>query len=443
MKKYFLAAVLFSAAFLPPFLISCGKKTVMPFSPLITQTFTASPTDTPVFSPTNTPTATPTLTVSPTATETLNTLFTPTFTVTPTVTPDFAFGGLDADYAYSIAASPDGGFLMAGQTRSFGAGGSDILLYKISASGAYEWHAVHGGTDNDGAYSVIPSASGGYIVAGFTQSSGSGLADAYIMKTDAFGGKIWERTVGGADYDFAEDVLETADGSIYAAGAYRSGNYNALLFKLDASGSPVWSYTYGGTQLEMAHSLCENYTGGFIIAGEYNSFTSSYHYIASVNSAGILEWSKNGTTLYSRIYCIRKDPDGVNFIAAGEESVTGSNYNMMLAKFDPLGNIIWKTFFGGTAYDTGKSVIPLPDGYIITGETASFGGGSQFYVVRTDLNGALLWQRSYGGADFDTAYDITQAAGGYVLCGRTFSFGFGSPGDLYYIKIDASGAPVW
>ena len=116
---------------------------------------------------------------------------------------------------------------------------------------------------------------------------------------------------------------------------------------------------------------------------------------------------------------------------------------MALFKLDASGNLIWKKYFGGTGYDTGKKVIPLSDGYIITGETASFGSGSQFYVVRTDLNGNLLWQKNYGGADFDTAYDITLSPGGYVFCGRTFSYGYGSPGDLYYMKIDSAGGVLW
>jgi hypothetical protein len=422
----------------------CKKSVVIPFSPLITKTSTPTKTNTPIYSPTITPTNTPTYTATPSLTETLNLSFTTTFTPTVTITPRNGFGGLDADYAYDIASSPDNGYLLAGQTRSFGAGGSDIYLLKINQNGQYQWDVEFGGALNDSAYSIIPCSTGGYLISGFNQSSSvsPNIACAYAMKVDDSGGFLWDVLIPGTDTGIAESIIEAPDKSVYVAGSKRTGNYDFLLFKLDPAGALLWQMTYTLGGFDMCHAMTPNYTGGYLLAGE----TASYPYYAllDVNSAGVKNWSKIGTTMYTRISSISKTQDGSGYIAAGEQYTYSTNFNLMLIKFDPSGNLLWTRTFGGAAYDTGKSVIALADGYIITGETASFSTDSQIYVVRTDLDGNLMWQSNYGGFDFDSAYSIINGTdNGYVFCGRTFSYGYGSPGDLFVMKIDSTGGISW
>ncbi|MFZ8833901.1 MAG: T9SS type A sorting domain-containing protein, partial [Candidatus Caldipriscus sp.] len=97
------------------------------------------------------------------------------------------YGGINWDFAQSVQQTSDGGYIMAGYTYSFGAGGSDIFLIKTDASGNVQWAKTYGGTNNERAYSVRQTSDGGYIVAGWTYSFGAGDWDIFLIKTDANG----------------------------------------------------------------------------------------------------------------------------------------------------------------------------------------------------------------------------------------------------------------
>jgi hypothetical protein len=97
------------------------------------------------------------------------------------------YGGINWDFAQSVQQTSDGGYIMAGYTYSFGAGGSDIFLIKTDASGNVQWAKTYGGTNNERAYSVRQTSDGGYIVAGWTFSFGAGNGDLFLIKTDANG----------------------------------------------------------------------------------------------------------------------------------------------------------------------------------------------------------------------------------------------------------------
>jgi hypothetical protein len=431
-----IAAVLISA---------CNKRKIIPFEPLITATLTASATNTPVCSATITPTITMTFTVTPTFTNTRDISLTDTFTPTPTNGPGSHYGGFDMDYANSIANAPDGGYVLAGMTRSMGMGQSDIYLVKIDQNGQHIWDKLYGGPNNDVASAIIPSISGGYIVAGYTQSYGdpSGYPDGYIMKIDANGDCVWTRTVGSIDYDFLEAVSEAGDGSLYAAGSTRSptNNYDFFLVKLDPSGNVIWQKSYGNGSLEMAHSITSDYSGGYVMAGE----RSGFFLVIDVNTSGNENWEKDNSTTYTYgiIHSIRKAANG-GYILAGEEDVSGSNYNLNLKKMDSAGNISWQYNYGGSGYDNARDVIALSDGFLAVGQSNSFSSDAQVYFVRTDLNGGLLWQKTLGGTDFDAAYCMVPGSdSGFVIGGMTFSYGAGSPGDMLVMKIDASGGQLW
>jgi hypothetical protein len=97
------------------------------------------------------------------------------------------YGGANEDIASSVQQTSDGGYIVAGMTRSFGAGSRDILLIKTDANGNVQWAKTYGGTDGDYAYSVQQTSDGGYIVAGLTYSFGAGGSDFFLIKTDANG----------------------------------------------------------------------------------------------------------------------------------------------------------------------------------------------------------------------------------------------------------------
>jgi hypothetical protein len=255
------------------------------------------------------------------------------------------YGGGGADYAFSVQQTSDGGYIVAGYTASFGAGGWDIFLIKTDANGNVQWAKTYGGTNWDKAFSVQQTSDGGYIVAGWTQSFGAGYRDVFLMKTDANGNVQWAKTYGGTDNDYASSVQQTSDGGYIVAGRTRSfgaGWGDIFLIKTDANGNVQWAKTYGGASNDSASSVQQTSDGGYIVAGRTNSF------------------------------------------GAGGDDI-------FLIKTDANGNIIWAKTYGGTDWDWASSVQQTSDGgYIVAGYTPSFGaGGRDAFLIKTDANGDI------------------------------------------------------
>jgi hypothetical protein len=111
-----------------------------------------------------------------------------------------AIGGTNTDDAYSIQQTSDGGYIVAGRTYSFGTGYYDFLIIKLNSSGNIQWSRAIGGTNADEAYSIQQTSDGGYIVAGSTNSFGAG-GDFLIIKLNSSGNIQWSRAIGGTNYD--------------------------------------------------------------------------------------------------------------------------------------------------------------------------------------------------------------------------------------------------
>jgi hypothetical protein len=113
-------------------------------------------------------------------------------------------GGSDGDYAHSIIQSSDGGYVVAGETLSFGAGYSDIYVVKLDSAGNVQWTKTIGGSYSDGARSIIQSSDGGYVVAGGIQSFGAGYIDFYVVKMDANGNACFSQNI--TNYSVSSNV---------------------------------------------------------------------------------------------------------------------------------------------------------------------------------------------------------------------------------------------
>ena len=117
--------------------------------------------------------------------------------VEPTPTPNFitftkTFGGINDDYGSSVQQISDGGFIIAGETSSFGAGGRDVYIIKTDSTGNIIWDKSFGGNGNDGSKAIQQTPDGGFVIAGFTASFSNGSYDVYLIKTDRSGTIVWE-----------------------------------------------------------------------------------------------------------------------------------------------------------------------------------------------------------------------------------------------------------
>lgn len=168
------------------------------------------------------------------------------------------FGGSGIDVGYSVKETLDRRYIVAGSTSSYGAGNTDVYLVKVDSMGFPIWEKTFGGFNNDVGRSVIQLSDSGYVVAGFTNSYGAGGYDAYILKTDKNGNLIWQKTFGGLDWDFAYDLVQATDGDIVVCGNTSSsgaGKKDGLLLKYDLGGTLVWQKTIGGIENEELRSV--------------------------------------------------------------------------------------------------------------------------------------------------------------------------------------------
>jgi len=357
------------------------------------------------------------------------------------------FGGSNWEYAYSVRQTSDGGYIVAGYTSSFGAGGDDVFLLKTDASGNLQWAKTFGGSSYEDAYSVRQTSDGGYIVAGYTISFGAGSEDVFLLKTDASGNLQWARTFGGSSWDVAYSVQQTSDGGYIVAGytySFGAGDADVFLLKTDASGNLQWARTFGGSYDERAHSVQQTSDGGYIVAGYTNSFGAGGDdvFLLKINALGNLQWARTfGGSVYDYAFSVQQTSDGGYIVAGYTASFGAGGADVFLLKINASGNLQWARTFGGSNGDVALSVQQTSDGgYIVAGETYSFGAGyGDVFLLKTDVSGNLQWARTFGGGSYDWAWSVQQTSdGGYIGAGRTASFGAGGY-DAFVLKTDTNG----
>ncbi len=331
------------------------------------------------------------------------------------------FGGAGDDMGFSVQQTRDGGYIVTGLTKSYGdtaghvpidPGGylpgvprdDDAWLLKIDSAGNKVWDKTFGGTGSDEGHSVQQTRDGGYIIAGSTSSFGVLDDDVWLIKTDTAGNKQWDRTFGTLASDGASSVQQTEDGGYIVTGwVGQEGPYsgqwgNLWLIKTDAYGNKVWDWSSVGKGDEEGCEVLQTRDGGYVVVG--------------------YTWPRR----------LNRDCD------------------FLLLRFDSQGDMLWQRTYGGPKFDMGQSVVQTRDGgYLLAGYTDSYGAGSyDAWLVRTDSLGDTLWTKTLGGPKTDDAKSIRQTRdGGFMVAGAVNDGGPKSPSDVWLIKMDSGGDTVW
>ncbi|GIV32500.1 MAG: hypothetical protein KatS3mg031_0035 [Chitinophagales bacterium] len=320
----------------------------------------------------------------------------------------YTYGGSKSESANAIRQTVDGGFIVAGNSKSNDGdvsgnhGGEDFWVIKLDAIGALQWQKSFGGDHADEAYAVQQTMDGGYIVAGYTSSnkfdvSGNhGGSDYWIVRLDAAGNLVWQKALGGSKGEKAYDIRITSDSGYIVAGYSESSNGNVSanngnkdywIVKLDATGNLIWEKNYGGSKEDIATSIQPTADGGYVVAGSSKS-------------------------------------------SDGNVPANNGDEDFWMIRLDSLGNILWSKTYGGSGKDEAYAVVVTDDGgYAIAGgsksndgDAAGNHGDSDFWIIRLDAAGTLLWQQMLGGNKNDKAFAMQQTSdGGFVLAGHADS----------------------
>ena len=270
-----------------------------------------------------------------------------------------------------------------------------------SAQPVADLDLTFGGAEDDFAHAVVETIGGGYVIAGETQSFGAGGRDFWLIKIDAFGNQLWTRTFGGPADDVAYAVAQTSDGGLVVAGssAQDSGSKtDFLLIKTDSLGIQQWSQRYANLGLpgildsesdDIAYAVRQTDDGGYIIAGSTDGQNGQDVWLVKTDADGFLDWAKEfGASGSETAFSVRQTDDGGYVVAGSTDSIdlaSNGGADFWLLKTDSLGAEMWTNTLGGEFNDEARAVVQTADGgFALAGITWSSGAGfSDFWLVKT------------------------------------------------------------
>jgi hypothetical protein len=287
------------------------------------------------------------------------------------------YGDVYNDCAFSLVATSDGGYALAGFTYFFAAGGYDFYLVRTDSDGNMLWNQTYGGPDIDMGYSLVGTSDGGFAIAGETDSFGAGLSDFWLVRTDSDGNMLWNKTYGGTENDRGWSVVLTNDGGYAIAGSTESfgaGKEDVWLVKTDAAGNMQWDQTYGDTETDNAFSLIATGDGGFAVTGSTNSFGNGDYdvWLVKIDYDGYMLWNKTyGGPDQEYGWSVVDAGDDCYVIAGSTDSFGAGGRDVWLVRTYPNG-FSCQTY-GGLEWDAARAVIQTDDGgFVMAGYTFSF-----------------------------------------------------------------------
>lgn len=407
--------------------------------------------------------------------------------VAPAIEWSKCYGGSSIDEANCIRQTADNGFIVAGLSYSndwnvtINHGSADYWIVKLDSDGNIVWQKSYGGTGDDEAESVDQTTDGGYIVVGYSNSNNGDVSgnhgdyDYWVIRLDADGNLLWEKSFGSLYSDFGRSVQQLSDGNIIVAGYNGpSGTHNYWILKLDDSGSELWTQSYGGTNEDYALSILQTGDGGLIVGGDAVSSNGDVignhggadEWILKLDANGSVQWKKCfGGSNSEQTLSLKQSSDGGYFVAgfsmSNDGDVTGNNgaHDYWITKIDGNGNLIWQKPLGGSAIDIAVSIDTTNDGgCIVAGYAASSDGdvygnhssaGSyDYWLIRFNSQGDTLWTKCLGGTSNDAAYAIQKTIDcGYVVAGYADSqdgdvTGNHGSEDFWIVKLSCDGFPT-
>lgn len=358
------------------------------------------------------------------------------------------FGGENNEEGLMVRQTFNGGYIIIGNTYSYGAGNSDLWLIRTDIAGDTLWTRTFGGFNNENGTDVQQTTDNGFIITGMTASYNSGNFDVWLIKTDINGDLLWSKTYGGLNNDFGNTVIQTDDGGYVVVGStesYGAGTSDFWMLKTNSVGDSLWSKTYGGPYNDIAFQAQETTDGGFVLTGytQPSGFLNADIWLIKTDNVGEILWSQTyGGALNELAYSVEQTYDEGYIIAGYTMSYGAGGMDMWLVKTDLYGDTIWTKTFGGASNDVGHCVIETVEGdFIVCGHNFSISpmGDPELWLVKTDVSGDTLWTKTYGGENTDIGFSINETFdGGLIVSGFTNSYGAGGT-DVWLLHLNFDG----
>ncbi len=341
-----------------------------------------------------------------------------------------------------------------------------------------EWQHLYGSTDWDNEGDLVQATDGGYYFVGATRTNSgdvtgnNGGFDYWVVKLNASGAMEWERSLGGSQFDYPYGITATYYGGCLAVGSARSndgdvssnnGNVDAWVVKLNASGSIVWEKSYGGSQYDGALVVRETDDLGFILAASSNSNDLdvtgnngfSDFWVVKLDTDGNLEWQKSlGSSQSESPSDILQTSLGGYIIvgtvgqADGDISAVIGESDYWVVMLDMFGTLIWERTYGGTRQDHAQSIVETSDGgFVIGGYTLSRDGdvseyfdGIDGWLVKINSQGNIMWDKTLGNDQWNKIFHVNQFPDGRIVAaGETYNFPTINHEDMWLLTLDSNG----
>ena len=332
--------------------------------------------------------------------------------------------------------------------------------------------------DHDGYFlnSFEPTADGGFMFGGYTNTSAGMGQQGFIQKTDKHGNILWKKTYGGKNMDIFAVVHVTSDGGFIAAGTTTSFGNAAIrhdadedcyLVKMDANGDTLWQRTFGDIYFDRFYDVTETPDHGFVAVGIYNMQSASVTYVVKMDNKGTMEWAKqyypNAYWTWGDAVTIGPNDDiGIAGYVVKSNNIANLNTNypsfiLLNSSGKPLdylnskvnfpedstwGPLVISTYYNYAATSNIEKIISRADGYILVVNLIAVGPNS-IMVFKVDFKGNIQWQHQYFGKNsFAFMNNISNnIEGGLLISGGTID-----PSGLSYtwlLNTDATGLKLW
>ena len=369
------------------------------------------------------------------------------------------YSGSGYDRGEGIVQLEDSSYVVTGSSSSWGES-SQAFLLKIDTAGNYLWSQSFGGPESEEGRRVLYNADLGFYIAGFSNSFGSGDFDAYLVKTDLNGNKLWEKTYGKpSNWERINDAIWTKDSTILMVGEVQATNGSAsdiLIIHADKNGDTLWTKTFGSIGEDRANTIISVQDSLFMIGGEIFIPDSNLvkGFILKLNSAGDIIWQDMVSDLAGK-YGVSDLSLGLNKIyAIGFREINPENFDDYVGTFDLDGNLIFQytkidLVQIESNYFSEISFLPSQNKIAIAYRTLNPGFGEQDYdIVVANFDGVdLYWLdqfRTINNEGLDEARQVLATNDGtYITVGTNASTGLfentnNGGSHIYVMKVGAN-----